>query len=85
VLQAIVDKVMVGLNKEGLSEFHIQFKDNVLAGSGLKISAKNGQVSAAFTTTNANVKRLLLASEGELARAFGSKGMSLARLEVVGP
>jgi hypothetical protein len=85
VLQSIVDKVFVGMNKEGLSEFHIQFKDNVLAGSSLKISAKNGKVSATFTTTNANVKRLIQSSEGDLARAFDGKGMSLERLEVVGP
>lgn len=85
VLQSIVDKVFVGMNKAGLSEFHIQFKDDVLAGSSLKVSAKDGKVSATFTTTNANVKRLIESSEGELARAFGNKGMSLERLEVVGP
>ena len=85
VLQSIVDKCFVGMNKQGLSEFHIQFKDDVLAGSSLRISAKDGKVSATFTTTNANVKRLIQSSEGELARAFGNKGMSLERLEVVGP
>ncbi|MBI5507933.1 MAG: hypothetical protein HY903_04160 [Deltaproteobacteria bacterium] len=85
VLQAIVDKVFVGMNKEGLSEFHIQFKDNVLAGSSLKISAKDGKVSATFNTTNSGVKRLIESSEGELSRAFSAKGMTLERLEVRGP
>ncbi len=84
-LNALVDKVFVGLNKEGLSEFHIQFKDNVLAGSSLKVSAKDGKVSATFHTTNANVKRLITSSEGELSRAFTAKGMTLLRLEVIGP
>jgi len=74
VLQSIVDKVFVGMNKEGLSEFHIQFKDNVLAGSSLKISAKNGKVSATFTTTNANVKRLIQSSEASSRAPSAARG-----------
>jgi hypothetical protein len=82
VMQQIVERVMVGVNKEGLSEFHIEFKENVLAGSSLRLTAQGGKVSAHFRTTDANVKRLLQASEGPLARAFARKGMSLDTLEV---
>jgi len=85
VLQQLVARVMVGVNTEGLNEFHIQFRENVLAGSSLKITAKDGKITAQFTTQDVNVKRLLKASEGQLSRAFHQKGLYLDRLEVIGP
>ena len=57
----------------------------MLAGSRLTISARDGKIFARFQTEDTNVGRLLKASEGELARAFGRKGLRLERLEVTGP
>lgn len=85
VIQQIVERVMVGVNQEGLSQFRIEFKDNVLSGSVLTLTAKDGKISAHFETRDVNVKRLLKASEGPLARAFNHKGLTLERLEVTGP
>jgi hypothetical protein len=85
VIQQIVERVMVGVNQEGLSQFRIEFKDNVLSGSVLTLTAKDGKVSAHFETRDVNVKRLLKASEGPLARAFGHKGLTLEKFEVSGP
>jgi flagellar hook-length control protein FliK len=85
VIRQIVERVMVGVNKEGLSEFRIELKDNILGGTALSLTAKDGKISAKFETRDANVKRLLMASEGELARAFEGKGLRLERFEVVGP
>jgi len=85
LVQQLVERVLVGVNKEGLSEFQIEFKQDVLAGSRLSITAKDGKISAKFHTDDTNIGRLLKASEGELARAFGRKGLTLERLEVEGP
>ncbi len=85
LVQQIVERAMVGLNKEGLSEFHIEFKENVLAGSSLRLTARDGKINAHFRTGDVNVARLLKASEGPLARAFARKGMSLESLQVEGP
>jgi len=85
VLEEIVKRVMVGVNTEGLNEFHIEFKENVLAGSFLTITAEGGKIRARFRTPDKNVRRLLKASEGELARAFSKKGLDLDRLDVVAP
>ncbi|MEK7705792.1 MAG: hypothetical protein AAB426_12600 [Myxococcota bacterium] len=85
VIRKLVERVYVGVNTEGLSEFHIEFKESVLAGSRLTISARDGKIFARFQTEDTNVGRLLKASEGELARAFGRKGLRLERLEVTGP
>ena len=85
VINQIVERVLVGVNKQGLSEFHIELKGNLLAGSSIHITAKDGRISARFDTPDANVRRLVKASEGELARAFERKGLKLERLEVGGP
>ncbi len=85
VLQELVKRVMIGVNEEGLTEMHIEFNQDVLAGTRLQISVKDGKISARFHTDDVNIRRLLKASEGELARVFGRKGMTLERLEVEGP
>jgi len=85
LVQELVKRVMVGADAEGISQFHIEFKDDVLGGVRLEISADGGKISAKFVTDDVNVGRLLKASEGQLARAFGHKGMTLSRLEVEGP
>ncbi len=82
ILQEIVKRVLVGVDKEGMSNFVIQFKDDVLGGATMQISAKDGKISAKFTTGDKNAGRLLKASEGALARAFAQKGMSLESLTV---
>ena len=84
-LQELVKRVLVGVNTEGLSQFYIEFKQDVLRGVRLEVSAENGKIKAKFISEDANVRRLLKASEGQLARAFGYKGLSLERLEVAEP
>ena len=82
ILQEIVNRVFVGASTEGLTQFHIEFKEDILGGLRLEISAKDGKISAKFITSDKNIGRLLKASEGQLSRAFGYKGMSLDRLDV---
>jgi hypothetical protein len=82
ILQEIVNRVFVGASTEGLTQFHVEFKEDILGGLRLEISAKDGKISAKFITSDKNIGRLLKASEGQLSRAFGHKGMSLERLDV---
>ena len=82
ILQEIVNRVFVGASTEGLTQFHVEFKEEILGGLRLEISAKDGKISAKFITSDKNIGRLLKASEGQLSRAFGYKGMSLERLDV---
>lgn len=83
ILQELVKRVMVGVDKNGIGNFVIQLKEDVLGGATLQISAKDGKITAKFTVNDENIARLLKASEGQLARAFGHKGLSLESLEVV--
>jgi len=84
-LRELIKRVLVGVNTEGLSQFYIEFKQDVLGGVRLEVSAENGKIKAKFISEDANVRRLLKASEGQLSRAFGYKGLSLERLEVAEP
>jgi len=85
VIQEIVKRILLGANEEGLSEFQIQFSDDVLGGTSLKITADGGKIKAQWQTKDANTRRLLRASEGELARAFAAKNLQLDSMEVEGP
>lgn len=85
ILQALVDKVYVGLTAQGLSQMVIQFNSDVLAGSQLKLTAQNGKISMQFQTDDRNVGRLIKSSQRELHQAFAQKGLVLERLEVQSP
>lgn len=82
VLQELVKRVMVGVDAKGMGTFVVQLKDDVLGGASMQITAQNGKISAKFSVSDDNTARLLKASEGALARAFGRKGMSLESLTV---
>ena len=82
VIQQLVNRVFAGVNAEGLSQFTVEFKSDVLNGARLDVVAKDGKISCTFHTSDKNVRNLLKASEGQLARAFAQKGLTLDRLAV---
>lgn len=82
VIRALVDKVFAGVTPEGLSQFTIEFKGDVLGGARLDVTAKDGKITCTFHTDDKNIGRLLKASEGQLARTFAQKGLTLERLAV---
>jgi hypothetical protein len=83
VLQRLVERVFAGVTPEGLSQFTIELKGDVLGGARLDVTGKDGKISCTFHTSDQNVGRLLKASEGALSRDFAQKGLSLERLDVV--
>ena len=85
VIQKLVDRVFAGVTPEGLSQFTIEFKSDVLSGARLDVVAKDGKISCTFHTDDKNVGNLLKSSEGALARAFAHKGLTLEKLAVKGP
>jgi hypothetical protein len=83
VIQKLVERVFAGVTPEGLCQFTIELRGDVLGGARLDVTGKDGKISCTFHTSDANVGRLVKASEGALARAFAHKGLSLERLDVV--
>lgn len=81
-LNAIVKLCAVKINPKGLAEFQIELRDDVLGGSKLNISANGRKINATFVSDDANVRRLLKSSEGDLARAFDNSGLTLESFKV---
>lgn len=83
ILNALAEQVYVGVNEKGQAEFRVELKEGVLSGATLKVTADGkGKIRLAFEGLDANARRLVQASEGELARKLGAKGLSLEELKV---
>ncbi|MFP2962172.1 flagellar hook-length control protein FliK [Myxococcus sp. 1LA] len=77
IAQKIVDRVRVGTNAAGNAEFQIDLRGDVLSGLSIKVSARNGKISATFSGSNREVlKQLEEASEG-LRSALNGRGLRL--------
>lgn len=77
IAQKIVDRVRVGTNAAGNAEFQIDLRGDVLSGLSIKVSARNGTISATFSGSNREVlKQLEGASEG-LRSALSGRGLRL--------
>ncbi len=77
IAQKIVDRVRVGTNAAGNAEFQIDLRGDVLSGLSIKVSARNGKISATFSGSNREVlKQLEEASEG-LRTALNGRGLRL--------
>ena len=82
LLEKLVSAVYLGVNEKGLKEFQIELKDGPLKGAAMRISADDGKVSLSFSGLDADTKRLVEASKGDLMRRLSSKGLTLSRLDV---
>lgn len=77
IAQKIVDRVRVGTNAAGLAEFQIDLRGDVLSGLSIKVSAKNGKISATFSGTNRDVLKMLEEQSEGLRTALGGRGLKL--------
>jgi hypothetical protein len=75
--QKIVDKVRIGTNAAGNSEFQIDLKSDVLAGLSVKVSAKNGKISAVFSGSDKDVLKMIEEQGEALKAALGQRGLTL--------
>lgn len=77
IAQKIVERVRVGTNKAGASEFQIDLRGNVLGGLSIKISARNGRINAAFQGADREVMKLLEANTEQLRTTLTGRGLTL--------
>ncbi|MDP2276212.1 MAG: flagellar hook-length control protein FliK [Archangium sp.] len=75
--QKIVEKVRIGTNAMGKTEFQIDLKGDVLAGLSVKVSAKNGKISAVFSGSDKDVLKLIEEQGEALKAALGARGLTL--------
>jgi hypothetical protein len=84
IAQKIVERVRVGTNALGNAEFQIDLRGNVLSGLQVKVSAKNGRISAVFSGRDRDVLRMLEEQEQALSAALTSRGLQLDQFKVEG-
>lgn len=77
IAQKIVERVRVGTNKAGASEFQIDLRGNVLGGLSIRISARNGKINAAFQGSDREVMKLLEANTEQLRTTLTGRGLTL--------
>lgn len=77
IAQKIVERVRVGTNKAGASEFQIDLRGNVLGGLSIKISARNGKINAAFQGADREIMKLLEANTEQLRTTLTGRGLTL--------
>lgn len=77
IAQKIVERVRVGTNAAGNAEFQIDLRSDVLSGLSIKVSARNGKISATFSGTNREVLKLLEEQSEGLRGALGGRGLRL--------
>ncbi len=82
VAQKIVERVRIGTNAMGNAEFQIDLRSNVLSGLQVKVSAKNGRISAIFSGSDKEVLRMLEEQEEALKGALSSRGLTLEKFKV---
>ncbi len=75
IAQKIVDRIRVGTNAAGNAEFQIDLRSDVLSGLSIKVSAKNGKISAVFSGTNREVLKMLEEQSEGLRGALGGRGL----------
>lgn len=80
IAQKIVEKVRVGTNGAGASEFQIDLRSNVLSGLSIKISAKNGKISAVFSGSDRDVLKMIEEQSEGLKGALQGRGLKLEDL-----
>jgi hypothetical protein len=77
IAQKIVERVRVGTNAAGNAEFQIDLRSDVLSGLSIKVSARNGKISATFSGTNREVLKMLEEQSEGLRGALGGRGLRL--------
>jgi hypothetical protein len=82
IAQKIVERVRVGTNAAGNSEFQIDLRSNVLKGLSIKVSSGNGKIRASFSGSDKEILRLLRENAETLKAALGGRGLTLEDLQI---
>ena len=82
IAQKIVEQVRVGTNAAGNAEFQIDLRGDVLNGLSIKVSSKNGKISAVFSGKDRDVLKMIEEQREGLKSALSGRGLSLESLKV---
>lgn len=81
-LSAVADKVYQYISKEGMKEFQVELKDDMLGGGALRVSLKDSGLKLTFQMKEHYASNLIESSKQQLLRAFEKKGFKHIEIEV---
>ncbi|MBI3186079.1 MAG: flagellar hook-length control protein FliK [Myxococcales bacterium] len=82
IAQKIVERVRVGTNAAGKTEFQIDLRSDVLAGLSIKVSGSGGRIKAVFSGRDREVLKLLADQSESLRSALTGRGLTLEDLRI---
>lgn len=77
VINQLINQVYLSIDKKGLQNLVIEFKDGVLGGGQVAVSSKDGKVSLRFSGLDAQSKSLLRNSRDEIEHRLQGKKLTL--------
>lgn len=80
IAQKIVEKVRVGKNAAGASEFQIDLRTNVLKGLSIKVQSQNGRISMIFSGRDKETLKYIEEQSQGLKESLTSRGLKLQEL-----
>jgi hypothetical protein len=81
--QKMVERVRVGTNELGNSEFQIDLRSEVLAGLQIRVSCGKGRrISASFSSADVEVLKQLKAEAEGLRKALTARGLTLDEIKI---
>ena len=81
IAQKIVERVRVGTNKAGASEFQIDLRQDVLSGLSIKVSSRHGRISMVFAGRDGDTLKQLEAQAEGLKEALSQRGLQLDQMK----
>jgi hypothetical protein len=82
IAQKIVERVRVGTNAAGKSEFQIDLKDNVLSGLTVKVSSSGGKIKAVFSGRDPKILKMIGEQSEALKKALSGRGLELDEFKI---
>ena len=81
LIDQIVERVRVGVNRAGVPEFQIDMKADILGGVMIRLSCKRGHVTAEFRGARSVLKQIEY-EERNLREALEKKGLVLDAIKL---
>ena len=84
ILEKLVAQIFVGVNAEGAQMFNFTFQEGVLSGCAVSVTSNGaGRIKLSISGLEGQAKRLLSASEGDIAKRLASHKLDLESFEVL--
>ena len=84
ILEKLVAQIFVGVSADGAQMFNFTFQEGVLSGCAVSVSSNGaGRIKLSISGLEGQAKRLLSASEGDIAKRLAAHKLDLESFEIL--